>query len=96
MGNVRKLWKKTDPSQLAVRKVVGDKNYDTLSPFGAQMEAQYDATKAAEKAADEEASKPVVPLPDEEELARINRRKNSRRGGGRASTVLSSEDRLGP
>lgn len=32
----------------------------------------------------------VIPLPDEEELARVRRRKN--RGGGRASTVLTSDD----
>lgn len=32
----------------------------------------------------------VIPLPDEEELARQRRRKG--RGGGRASTVLTSND----
>ena len=32
----------------------------------------------------------VIPLPDEEELARQRRRKG--RGGGRAATVLTSDD----
>lgn len=37
----------------------------------------------------------AIPLPDEEELARIRRRRAAGRGGGRSSTVLS-EDRFGP
>jgi hypothetical protein len=37
----------------------------------------------------------VVPLPDEEELDRVRRRRNARRSGGRASTVLSDDSRLG-
>jgi len=37
----------------------------------------------------------VIPLPDEDELERVRRRRNARRGGGRASTVLSDENRLG-
>lgn len=37
-----------------------------------------------------------IPLPDEEELQRAARRRAARRTGGRASTVLSEEDRLGP
>lgn len=42
-------------------------------------------------------NEPIMPIPDEEELARSRRRKNARRGGGRASTVLTNEDdRLGP
>ena len=94
MGKMRKLWKKTDPSQLLIRKTVGDKAYDQLSPLGAQMEAQQDAADRAEKAAQEAANEKPIPLPDEEELARVRRRQNSRRGG-RASTVLSESDRLG-
>jgi len=35
----------------------------------------------------------VIPLADEEELARSRRRQ--RRGGGRASTVLTEDERLG-
>ena len=37
----------------------------------------------------------AIPLPDEEELARIRRRRAAGRGGGRSSTVMS-EDRFGP
>jgi hypothetical protein len=90
MGKLRKVWKKTDPSQLLIRKTLGDKTYDDLSPMGASMEQQYDAAKAAEAAAEEEENKEAIPLPDEEELARIRRRK-TRRGTGRDSTVLSQD-----
>jgi hypothetical protein len=38
---------------------------------------------------------PVIPLPDEEELERVRRKRAARRAGGRASTVLSDDDRLG-
>lgn len=38
---------------------------------------------------------PAIPLPDEEELARIRRRKAAGRSGGRSSTVLT-EERFGP
>lgn len=37
---------------------------------------------------------PVIPLPDEEVLQKQARRRVSR--GGRASTVLSADDQLGP
>ena len=39
---------------------------------------------------------PVIPLPDEEEIKRQKRRSAAQRGGGRASTVFSESDRLGP
>lgn len=35
---------------------------------------------------------PVIPLPDEDAIARARRRNRSRRAGGRASTVLSGGD----
>lgn len=38
---------------------------------------------------------PVIPLPDEEELERVRRRRNAKRAGGRSSTVLTDETRLG-
>jgi hypothetical protein len=76
------------------RRIFGDKTFDDFHPYGTQMVAQDDAIKASERAAAEAANQPVIPLPDEEELARIRRRKN--RGGGRAATVLTSdEERLG-
>lgn len=38
----------------------------------------------------------VMPMADEEEIKRSKRRANSARGGGRASTVLTEGDKLGP
>lgn len=37
----------------------------------------------------------TIPLADEEELEKVRRRRTARRTGGRASTVLSEENRLG-
>ena len=94
MGGFHKKVKKYSLSQRLTRSVLGDKTYDQAHFLGTSMEKQYDATKAAERAAKAAANEPVIPLPDEEELARIRRRKN--RGGGRAATVLTSdEERLG-
>jgi hypothetical protein len=55
-------------------------------------------SKASEKALQdaEEDPEPVIPLPDEEELARVTRRlREARRTGGRSSTVLE-RSRLAP
>lgn len=76
-----------------VRGIVGDKTFDQAHFLGTSMEKQYDATKAAERQAAEIANAPAIPLPDEEELARVRRRRN--RTGGRASTVLTDDERLG-
>lgn len=37
----------------------------------------------------------VIPLPDEDELERVRRRRAAKRAGGRSSTVLSDDDGLG-
>ena len=74
-----------------IGKVIGRKNMDQITPIGTSLEKQYDAAKAAQRAAEEMANKPVIPLPDEEELYRQRRRRNARRGGGRESTFLSSD-----
>lgn len=37
----------------------------------------------------------VIPIPDEDELERVRRRRAARRTGGRNSTVLSDDDGLG-
>lgn len=76
-----------------VRGVVGEKTFNQAHFIGSSMEKQYDATKATEAAAKAVANEPAIPLPDEEELARIRRRKG--RGGGRAATVLTDDERLG-
>jgi hypothetical protein len=39
---------------------------------------------------------PVMPMADEEEIKRNKRRTASARGGGRASTIFTDGDRLGP
>lgn len=39
---------------------------------------------------------PVMPMADEEEIKRNKRRTTSARGGGRASTIFTDSDRLGP
>lgn len=39
---------------------------------------------------------PVMPMADEDEIKRSKRRSASARGGGRASTIFTDSDRLGP
>lgn len=39
---------------------------------------------------------PIMPMADEEEIKRNKRRTASARGGGRASTIFTDSDRLGP
>lgn len=86
--------KKHSPGQKLKRKLMGDKTYDSLHFLGTAAEQQYDATKAAEKAVKEAENEPVIPLPDEEEIARVNRRR-SRRNTGRASTIMTDYEGLG-
>jgi hypothetical protein len=43
-----------------------------------------------------QAEDPVMPMADEEEIKRSKRRSASARGGGRASTIFTDSDRLGP
>lgn len=89
MGKLHKTTKKYSIG----RRVIGEKTFDDIHPIGASMEKQYDATKAAERQAAAIANESAIPLPDEEELARQRRRKG--RGGGRASTVLTDDEKLG-
>lgn len=90
MGKLVKKAKKYEPGAVVQKALIGEENFDTLHPIASGMEQQYDAAKAAEAAAFEAENKPAIPLPDEEELARIRRRR-ARRGGGRESTQLASE-----
>lgn len=83
------------PGDWALKKVVGKKTYDDIHPIGTSMVQQANAADAAEKAAADAANQPTIPLPDEEELARIRRRR-TRRGTGRESTILSDSDTFGP
>jgi hypothetical protein len=105
MGKLYKFKKKyldkLSPMGSTTRAIIGDKKMDqideTVHPLGEQAETAYDAAEASKKALTDakENPPPVIPLPDEEELARVKRRRNARRGGGRASTVLSDDSRLG-
>jgi hypothetical protein len=97
MGKLHKMVRKYSLGQRAGDAIIGKDNMDSIHVLGSQAEASYDARKASEKALKdaEENPEPVVPLPDEEELDRVRRRRNARRSGGRASTVLSDDSRLG-
>ena len=92
MGRLHKTVKKGLAGR-AIRGIVGEKTFDQAHFLGSSLEKQYDATKAAERQAAAIANEPAIPLPDEEELARQRRR--TRRSGGRASTVLTDDERLG-
>ena len=92
MGKLYKMGKKGLGNQV-IRKVIGEKTFDTLHPIGRTFEKSYDATKAAESAASAAANETAIPLPDEEELARIRRRR-ARRGAREATTL--SDDTFGP
>lgn len=81
------------PGGWATQKILGDKTYDSMHPIGNAMQQQHDAQKAAERQLSEAQNAPAIPLPDEEELARIRRRRA--RGGSRASTNLTDDDRFG-
>jgi len=91
MGSLHKKVKKGLAGSV-IRGIVGDKTFDQFHPLGTSMEKQYDATKAAEKAAKDAANQPAIPMPDEEELRRKRRKANAARSGGRASTILTGGD----
>lgn len=89
MGKLHKSLKKISPIYQLDRDT-----FDQMHPLGTQMETAYDAQQAAEKALKEAQDQPVIPAPDEEELARSRRRNNAKRRGSTASNVPDS-DRLG-
>lgn len=68
--------------------------HDVIKGEGKQWEKRgkkFDMTPETDQT--EEA---VVPMADEEEIKRSKRRTASSRGGGRASTIFTDSDRLGP
>lgn len=85
MGKLHKEAKKLNLSY----HVLDKDTFEATHPLGTQAEAAYDAKKASEKALKEAEEAPVIPMPDEEEIARVRRRRSARRGGGRESTVLT-------
>lgn len=71
-----------------VKKII-PKELRTLNP----LDSMLDSLKP--KMPSQEDSAPI-PMADEDEIRRNRRRSQSARGGGRASTILSDGDRLGP
>jgi hypothetical protein len=92
---VTKFSNKYDLGRLAGQAVVGKdrerKLYDQGHFIGHSVEKSYDATKAAEKFAQGVQDEPVMPLPDDELLARAKKKGLARRNRGRASTILGSD-----
>ncbi len=89
MANLHKAVMAHSPSQSLLRKTLGEKTYDTFHPLGtALVKAQTPVTPP-----------PVVPMPDTEEIQLQKRRQMAQAAlqrGGRASTILTNTDRLGP
>lgn len=95
MGKLHEKLSKLSIGKRVERSLIDKETFDELHPLSAQVDNSYDAAQASKKALKDAADQPVIPLPDEEELDRARRRRTARRGGGRASTVLSDDTRLG-
>jgi hypothetical protein len=94
MGAIHKKAKKLNP----LSHILDKDTFDALHPMGTQAEAQYDAQKAAEKQLKEMEANPekdVIPLPDEEDIERLRRRKARRGSSTRANTVFSTDEGFG-
>jgi hypothetical protein len=91
MAQLHRNIKKYSPGARLTRKIIGDKNWDTAHFLGTSAVAASDARKSAERAATDAANQPVMPIADEEELARSRRKMLSRKNRGRASTILASD-----
>ena len=85
MSGIHKTIKKVIPKEMRtpLDKKIGEENIKTHESVNRRMNPEIP----------EPEEEKVIPLPDEEELERIRRRKG--RGGGRASTVLTSDEKLG-
>ena len=88
MSALHKSVRKRIPKELVdpINKKVMDENISTHESLNRRMNPQMPS------AGDE----PVMPMADEEEIKRNRRRTASARGGGRASTIFTDNDRLGP
>lgn len=85
MTGIHKTLKKVIPKEgrTPLDRKIGDENINTHESLDRTFNPE---TPEAE----------VVPMADEEEIKRSKRRTNSARGGGRASTIFTDSDRLGP
>lgn len=85
MGGLHKTLRKAKPKEglhNQMSRKVDETMIDTYSSLTPKMPATTE--------------EPVMPMADEEEIKRSKRRTASARGGGRASTIFTDSDRLGP
>lgn len=91
-SNIKNVVKKTDVAQIAQRKIIGDDKYnqvyDSAHFLTTPMIQARQATKDAENAANAIKDEPVMPVPDDELLARNKKKALARSNRGRASTIL--------
>jgi hypothetical protein len=87
MGGIHKTLKKWIPKEgrSPVDRKIGDENISTHESLSRRMNPEMPVS-----------NEPVMPMADEEEIKRSKRRTASARGGGRASTIFTDNDRLGP
>lgn len=88
MSGLHKSVKKVIPKEMRtpLDKKIGDENIKTHESLNRRMNPEMPETT----------EDPVMPMADEEEIKRNKRRTASSRGGGRASTIFTDSDRLGP
>lgn len=87
MTGIHKTINKALPKELRTPadKKIAKENIRTHESLGRTFSPELDET-----------TDPVIPLADEEEIKRSKRRTASARSGGRASTIFTDSDRLGP
>lgn len=87
MTGIHKTIKKVIPKEMRtpLDKKIGDENIKTHESLSRRLSPEMPAN-----------DEPVMPMADEEEIKRNKRRNASARGGGRASTIFTDSDRLGP
>lgn len=87
MTGIHKTIKKVLPKEMRtpLDKKIGEENIKAHESLNRRMSPEMPATDDT-----------VMPMADEEEIKRNKRRTASARGGGRASTIFTDSDRLGP
>ena len=88
MSGLHRSAKKIIPKETVdpINKKVMDENISTHESLNRRMNPEMPTGE----------DEPVMPMADEEEVKRNKRRTASSRGGGRASTIFTDSDRLGP
>lgn len=88
MTGIHKTIKKVMPKEARtpLDRKIGDENIKTHESLSRRMSPEMPA----------QTDDPVLPMADEDEIKRAKRRTASARGGGRASTIFTDSDRLGP